>query len=86
VTGRPFVVAALDDGTEGGNALALFALGAQATGLAGDPAETVERLLVRRETYEPDTVRHERYRETFEAWHALSRSMLPQFERMAASA
>jgi xylulokinase len=86
VTGRPFVVAALDDGTEGGNALALFALGAHATGLAGDPADTVERLLVRRETYEPDTVRHERYRETFEAWHALSRSMLPQFERMAASA
>ena len=82
-TGRPFTVARLADGTEGGTGLALFALGARAAGLAGDPAETVERLLTRRTTFEPDPARHARYRELFEVWHGLSRAMLPQFERMA---
>lgn len=85
-TGRPFTVARLADGTEGGAGLALFALGARAVGLAGDPAETVDRLLVRRTTLEPDPARHARYRELFEVWHGVSRAMLPQFDRMAAVA
>jgi xylulokinase len=85
-TGRPFTVARLADGAEGGAGLALFALGARAVGLAGDPAETVERLLVQRRTWEPDASRHARYLELFDAWHGLSRAMLPQFERMAAVA
>jgi sugar (pentulose or hexulose) kinase len=83
VTGVPFTVARLADGTEGGAGLALFALAARAAGLAGDPASTVEQLLVRRTTFEPDPARHARYRELFQVWHEVSRAMLPQFERMA---
>jgi xylulokinase len=86
VSGVPFTVARLEDGGEGGHGLGLFALGARAVGLAGDPAETVERLLTRRTTWEPDPARHARYAELFEVWHGLSRAMLPQFERMAAVA
>jgi xylulokinase len=85
-TGVPFTVARLADGAEGGTGLALYALGARAAGLAGDPAETVERLLVRRTTLEPDPIRHARYRDLFDVWHDVSRAMLPQFERMAAVA
>ena len=47
VTGRPLVVARRADGGEGGHGLGLFALAAEAVGLAGDAAETVERLLPR---------------------------------------
>lgn len=85
-TGVPFTVARLADGSEGGTGLALFALGARAVGLAGSPAETVERLLVDRTTLEPDPARHARYRELFEVWHGVSRAMLPQFDRLAAVA
>ena len=38
VTGRPLVVARRSDGGEGGNGLGLFALAAEAVGLAGDAA------------------------------------------------
>ncbi len=85
-TGVPFTVARLADGAEGGTGLALFALGARAAGLAGPPAETVERLLVQRTTLEPDLARHARYRELFEVWHGISRAMLPHFDRLAAVA
>jgi len=85
-TGVPFTVARLADGSEGGTGLALFALGARAAGLAGDPAETVERLLVRRTTVEPDPARHQRYRDLFGVWHGISRAMLPHFDRLAAVA
>lgn len=84
VTGRPFVVARRADGAEGGHGLGLFALAARAAGLAGDPAETVERLLPRRTVHEPDPARHARYAELFEAWHGVSRALLPQFDRLAA--
>jgi xylulokinase len=83
VSGRPFTVARLANGSEGGNGLGLFALGARAAGLAGDPAETVERLLARRTTVDPDPARHARYRDLYEVWHGLSRAMLPQFDRLA---
>jgi xylulokinase len=85
-TGRPFTVARLADGSEGGAGLALFALGARAVGLAGNPAETVDRLLVRRTTVDPDPARHARYRDRFEVWHGISRAMLPHFDRLAAVA
>ena len=54
VTGRPLVVARRADGGEGGHGLGLFALAAEAVGLAGDAAETVERLLPNGTTFEPD--------------------------------
>ena len=74
VTGRPLVVARRADGGEGGHGLGLFALAAEAVGLAGDAAETVERLLPRRTTFEPDARRHARYEASFEVYHDLSRA------------
>ncbi len=84
VTGRPFTVARRAGGGEGGHGLGLFALGAAAAGLAGDPASTVERLLPERTVHEPDPARHARYAELFEVWHGVSRGLLPQFDRLAA--
>jgi sugar (pentulose or hexulose) kinase len=84
VTGRPFVLARRAGGGEGGHGLGLFALGARVAGLAGDPAETVERLLPERTVFEPDPARHARYGELFEVWRGLSRGLLPQFDRLAA--
>ncbi len=83
-TGVPFTVARLADGTEGGAGLALFALAAQSAGLAGEPADTVENLLVQRTTFDPVPTHHARYRETFDVWRGISRTLLPHFERMAA--
>jgi xylulokinase len=84
VTGRPLVVARRADGGEGGHGLGLFALAAEAVGLAGDAAETVERLLPRRTTFEPDATRHARYEASFEIYHDLSRGLLATFDRLAA--
>ena len=84
VTGRPLVVARRADGGEGGHGLGLFALAAEAVGLAGDAAETVERLLPRRTTFEPDAGRHARYEASFEVYHDLSRGLLATFDRLAA--
>ena len=84
VTGRPLVVARRADGGEGGHGLGLFALAAEAVGLAGDAAETVERLLPRRTTFEPDARRHARYEASFEVYHDLSRGLLATFDRLAA--
>ncbi|HZL16073.1 MAG TPA: FGGY-family carbohydrate kinase, partial [Verrucomicrobiae bacterium] len=84
VTGRPFVVARRSGGGEGGHGLGLFALGARAAGLAGDPAETVERMLPERRVFEPDPARHARYAELFEVYLGLSRGLLPTFDRLAA--
>jgi xylulokinase len=84
VTGRPFVVARRVGGGEGGHGLGLFALGAAAVHLAGDPAETVEHLLTERTVHEPDRARHARYAELFEVWRGVSRGLLPHFDRLAA--
>jgi xylulokinase len=84
VTGRPLVVARRADGGEGGNGLGLFALAAEAVGLAGDAGETVERLLPARTTFDPDPARHAHYLEVFELYHELSRGLLPTFDRLAA--
>ncbi|HEX7949968.1 MAG TPA: FGGY family carbohydrate kinase [Candidatus Limnocylindrales bacterium] len=83
VTGLPFVVARRADGGEGGHGLGLFALAAQATGL-GDAAETVERLLPKRTTFEPHPARHSRYAELFDVYREVSRGMLPAFDHLAA--
>ena len=84
VTGRPFVVARRADGGEGGHGLGLFALGARVAGLAGDPGQTVDRLLPSRTVYAPDPGRHARYAELFDVWHGVSRGLLPHFDRLAA--
>jgi len=84
VTGRPLVVARRADGGEGSHGLGLFAVAAEAVGLAGDAAETVERLLPNRTTFEPDAGRHAHYQGLFEVYHDLSRGLLPTFDRLAA--
>ena len=84
VTGRPVVVARRSDGGEGGNGLGLFALAAEAVGLAGDAAGTIERLLPRRTTFEPDAGRHARYEAMFEVYHTASRGLLATFDRLQA--
>lgn len=85
VTGLPFVVARRSDGGEGGHGLGLFALAAQATGL-GAAAETVERLLPNRTTFEPDSARHARYADLFEVYREVSRGLLPAFDHLATAA
>ncbi|MGZ8515109.1 MAG: xylulokinase, partial [Candidatus Limnocylindrales bacterium] len=85
VTGLPFVVARRADGGEGGHGLGLFALAAQAIG-SGDAAETVERLLPNRTTFEPHSARHSRYAELFEVYHEVSRGLLPAFDHLATAA
>ena len=57
---------------------------ARAVGLAGDPGETVERMLPRRRVFEPDPARHAHYAELFEIYLALSLGLLPTFDRLAA--
>jgi xylulokinase len=84
VTGRPFVVARRADGGEGGHGLGLFALGAAAAGIAGDPGETVERLLPDRIVSEPNGARGALYRELFDVWFGISRGLLPHFDRLSA--
>ncbi|MGZ8437187.1 MAG: xylulokinase [Candidatus Limnocylindrales bacterium] len=85
VTGLPFVVARRADGGEGGHGLGLFALAAEATNL-GAAAETVERLLPSRTTFEPHPARHARYAELFEVYREVSRGLLPAFDHLAAAA
>ena len=53
---------------------------------AGDAAETVERLLPNRTTFEPDAGRHAHYQGLFEVYHDLSRGLLPTFDRLAGGA
>lgn len=84
VTGRPFVVARRADGREGGHGLGLFALAAEATGRAA-ATETITRLLAQRSTFEPDPARHAHYAELFEVYLAVSRGLLPAFDRLAAA-
>jgi xylulokinase len=83
VTGRPFIVARLADGAEGGHGLGLFALAAEAAGLAGPAGDTVERLLSTRTTFEPDAARHARYADLFAVYHEVSRGLLPAFDHLS---
>ncbi|NTU84424.1 MAG: carbohydrate kinase, partial [Chloroflexales bacterium] len=84
VTGRPFVVAQRADGGEGGHGLGLFALTAGSLGLCDDVGALVERLLPRRQVYEPSAARHALYEELFSVYYSVSRGLLADFERLSA--
>lgn len=86
VTGRPFVIARRADGGEGGHGLGLFALASRAVGLCGDAGALVDRLLPRRQVFEPSAERHARYEELFAIYLDVSRKLLPDFDRLAAVA
>lgn len=81
---RPFIVARLADGGEGGHSLGLFALTASALGLTGDAGATVERLLSQRQVYEPSPARHAIYEDLFGVYRSVSRRLLDDFETLAA--
>ncbi len=84
VYGRPFCLARRGDGGEGGHALGLYALTAQAVGLSGSAAEHVERLLPGRRVFEPSLPHHALYRELFEVYRSASRKLLAEFEELEA--
>lgn len=83
VYNRPFSVARRADGGEGGHTLGLFALTAKAVGLCDDIGACVERLLPRRQVYEPSAERHALYEELFEVYLSVSRKLLGDFDRLA---
>ncbi len=86
VYGKPFVVARRADGGEGGHALGLFALTAQAIGLCDDAGRCVEQLLPQRQVYEPSLASHAMYAELFQVYRKVSRTLLGEFDHLAAIA
>jgi xylulokinase len=84
VSGRPFVVARLADGHEGGHTLGLFAMTAFGVGLCADMGACVDNLLTQRQVYYPDPARHQHYQELFAVYLDVARKLLPDFERLAA--
>jgi xylulokinase len=85
VTGKPFVVARQADGSEGGHALGLFAMTAQAIGLVSleELPDFVERLLPNRRVYEPSPAQHAMYQELFEVYARLSGQLKETFAQLA---
>lgn len=84
IYGKPFVVARRADGDEGGHLLGLFALTACGVGLRDDVATCVEGLLTQRRVYEPSPRRHAIYQDYFALYRDISRSLLDNFDRLAA--
>lgn len=81
---KPFTVARLADGSEGGHSLGLFALTAYAVGITNQVGECVERLLPNRRTFEPSVEHHAMYEELFQIYHRVSRRLLEDFDDLAA--
>lgn len=81
---KPFIVARLADGSEGGHALGLFALAACAVGLDDQVGACVERLLPNRRRFEPSAERHALYEEMFGVYRRASRHLLEDFDVLAA--
>ncbi len=83
VYNKPFTIARLADGGEGGHSLGLFALAASAVGLVEQAGACVERLLPNRRTFEPSSERHAMYEELFQVYYHVSRRMLENFTELA---
>ncbi|MBI1257013.1 MAG: carbohydrate kinase [Chloroflexi bacterium] len=81
---KPFTVARLADGGEGGHSLGLFALAAYATKLTDQVGICVERLLPNRRTFEPSAERHAMYEDLFQVYYRVSRRSLEDFDQLAA--
>ncbi|HVO42097.1 MAG TPA: FGGY family carbohydrate kinase [Aggregatilineales bacterium] len=86
VSNIPFIVARRADGGEGGHSLGLYALTAHAVGLWDDIGACVERLLPKRQVFEPSPPRHAMYEDLFEVYRSVSRRSLADFDRLAAVA
>lgn len=85
IYGQPFVVAQQSDGREGGHSLGLYALTASAIGWCADAGMCVERLLPRRRVFEPSPERHALYADLFNVYRRVSRSLLSEFDQLAAA-
>jgi hypothetical protein len=57
---------------------------AKAVGLGDGIGATVERLLPKRQVFEPSAERHAVYADLFEVYMSVSRKLLPDFDRLAA--
>ena len=84
VSNRPFVVARLKNGKEGGHNLGLYAMVAHAIGIINDIPGTIENLLPKRKVYEPSQSRHEMYSDLFQVYSHLSEKLLSDFDALAA--
>ena len=84
IYGRPYIVARLEDGGEGGHSLGLFALTAAAVGLADSAGATVERLLSQRQVFAPSAARHAMYEDLFGVYRSVSRRLLNDFDALSA--
>lgn len=82
ISGRPFIVARMQDGREGGHLLGLYAVTAQAAGLCGDAAGQVESLLPQRQEFTPVPERRSLYEDLFGIYLELSQKMLGEFDHL----
>ncbi len=83
VYGKPMMVAQRADGGEGGHSLGLYALTAAALGLCDSAGEAVERLLPKRQVFEPSAERHAIYEDYFGLYRDLARKLLVDFDHLA---
>ncbi|MEO8397245.1 MAG: FGGY family carbohydrate kinase, partial [Chloroflexota bacterium] len=83
VYGKPLIVALRDDGGEGGHSLGLYALTASALGLCDSAGEAVERLLPKRQVFEPSPKVHAIYEDYFGLYRELSRKLMVDFDHLA---
>jgi xylulokinase len=83
IYGKPLIVAHRSDGGEGGHTLGLYALTAYAIGQVDDIGACVERLLPKRQVYEPSPQRHALYEDLFGIYRDLSRKLLTDFEHLS---
>lgn len=82
VYGKPFMVARLADGSEGGHGLGLFALAGQGLGLCQDIGTCVSDLLSNRQVFEPSAANHALYQELFAIYRSLSRKLMDEFAQL----
>ena len=82
IYGKPFIIARLADGSEGGHGLGLFALTACGIGLHKDIGACVSDLLPNRQVFEPSMKNHALYRELFGVYRSLSRKLTDEFAKL----
>ncbi len=82
IYGKPFIVAKLADGSEGGHGLGLFALTAYGIGLHKDISACVSDLLSSRQVFVPSMKNHALYQELFEVYRSVSRKLMDDFVRL----
>jgi xylulokinase len=82
IYGKPYIVAKLTNGDEGGHGLGLFALTANGIGLHKDIGACVSDLLSSRQVFEPSMKNHALYQELFGVYRSLSRKLMDDFARL----